>query len=151
MKELAQKGDASGLAAYLKAMQGVKEVYVLPAAGSTVLLPKIGAQAGSSVSQRLNVAKGDRLAIATMYGLSNDWFFASRDNGVDAAQKGDISSSIGLFDNGTALNQFSGAGLTQFNLAGTPLEESKAIEEVPNPNAFTTLPAIPNIIKVTLN
>lgn len=151
LKELAQKGDASGLAAYLKTVQGVKEVYVLPAANTTVLLPKIGTQAGSSVSQQLSVAEGDRLAIATMYGLSNDWFFASKDNGVDATQKGDISSSIGLFDNGTAVNQFPGAGVTQFNLAGTPLEESKTIEAVPNPNAFTTLPAIPNIIKVTLN
>jgi len=65
-------------------------------------------------------------------------------------QKGDISASIGLFDNGTALNQFPGAGITQFNLAGTPLTESNIINEVPNPNAFTTLPAISNIIKVTL-
>jgi hypothetical protein len=150
LKELAQKGDATGLAAYLKTVQGVKEVYELPAASTTILLPKIGGQAGSSVSQELNVAAGDRLAIATMYGLSNDWFFASKDNGVDATTKGDISSSIGLFDNGTAVNQFPGAGITQFNLAGTPLSESKAIDEVPNPNAFTTLPAIPGIIKVTI-
>ncbi len=150
LKELAQKGDASGLAAYLKTVSGVKEVYILPAANSTVLLPKIGGQAGSSVSQQLKVAKGDRIAIATMYGFSNDWFFASKDNGVDATQKGDISSSVALYDDGTAVNQFPGAGITQFNLAGTPLEESKAIEEVPNPNAFTTLPAITGIIKVTL-
>lgn len=150
LKELAQKGDANGLAAHLKTLNGVKEAYILPAANTTVLLPRMGEQAGSSVSQQLNIAPGDRIAIATMYGLSNDWFFASKDNGVDATAKGDISSSIGLFDNGTAVNQFPGAGITQFNLAGTPLEESKAIEEVPNPNAFTTLPSIPNIIKVTL-
>lgn len=151
LKELAQKGDASGLADYLKTVQGVKNVYVLPAANTKILLPKIGTQAGSSVSQQLNVAAGDRLAIATMYGFSNDWFFASKDNGVDATQKGDISSSIGLFDNGTAVNQFPGAGITQFNLAGTPLEESKTIEAVSNPNAYTTLPAITSIIKVTIN
>lgn len=150
LKALAQQGDAAGLAEHLKTVDGVKEVYVLPAASSTILLPKVGEQAGSSVSQQLNIAEGDRLAIATMYGFSNDWFFASKDNGVDASQKGDISTSIGLFDNGTAVNQFPGAGITQFNLAGTPLEESKAIEEVPNPNTFTTLPAINNIIKVTL-
>lgn len=150
LKELAQKGDASGLAEYLKTVNGVKEVYVLPAANSTVLLPKIGDQAGSSVSQELHVEENDRIAIATMYGFSNDWFFASKENGVDATQKGDISASVGLFDNGTAINQFPGAGITQFNLAGTPLEESKTIEEVPNPNAFTTLPTIPNIIKVTI-
>ncbi|MGV3763375.1 spondin domain-containing protein [Parapedobacter sp.] len=151
LKALAQMGDASGLAAHLKSMDGVKEVYVLPAANTTVLLPKIGGQPGSKVSQSLKVAKGDRLAIATMYGFSNDWFFAFKDNGVDATQKGDVSEHIGLFDNGTAVDQFPGAGVTQANLAGTPLAESKPIEEVPNPNAFNTLPAIPEIIRITLN
>ncbi len=51
---------------------------------------------------------------------------------------------------GTAADQFPGAGITQFNLAGTPLNENKAIGPVPNPNKFTTLPAIHNIVKVTL-
>ncbi|MFC7526863.1 spondin domain-containing protein [Parapedobacter sp. GCM10030251] len=151
LKALAQTGDASMLAAYLKTVDGVREVYVLPAENTTVLLPKIGDQPGSRVSQQLQVAKGDRLAIATMYGFSNDWFFASKDNGVDAMQKGDVSASIGLFDNGTAANQFPGAGITQVNLAGTPLEESKAIEPVPNPNAFTTLPGISDMLNVTLH
>jgi hypothetical protein len=98
----------------------------------------------------LSVAKGDRIAIATMYGFSNDWFFATSGNDWDATQKGDLSSSIGLYDDGTAVNQFPGAGITQFNLAGTPLDESKPIAAVPNPNAFTTLPAINNIIKVSI-
>ena len=150
LKELAQKGDASGLAAYLKTVTGVKAVYVLPAANTKVLLPKIGTQAGSSVSQQLNVSKGDRIAVATMYGFSNDWFFATTGDDIEATHKGDYSSSISLFDDGTAISQFPGAGITQFNLAGTPLVESKPIEAVPNPNAFTTLPAISGIIKVTL-
>lgn len=147
---LAQKGNAADLAAYLKTVKGVKAVYVLPAPTTTVLLPQIAGKQGGVVSQQLNVSIGDRLAIATMYGFSNDWFFASADNGVDATQKGDISSSIKLFDDGTAVNQFPGAGVTQFNLAGTPLKESQAIAPVPNPNAFTTLPDITGIIKVTL-
>ena len=76
--------------------------------------------------------------------------FATTGNDVDATQKGDVSSAIGLFDDGTAINQFPGAGLTQFNLAGTPLVESKPIAPVPNANGFNTLPAFTNIIKVTL-
>ncbi|MNV20423.1 hypothetical protein D3C71_1113210 [compost metagenome] len=151
LKDLAQKGDASGLAAYLKTLSGVKAVYILPAASSTVLLPKIGAQAGSSVSQQLSIASGDRIAIASMYGLSNDWFFATKDNGIDATVKGDVSYSIGLFDNGTAINQFPGAGNEQAGLGGTPVTERKPIAEVPNPNGFTTLPSISSIIKVTIN
>lgn len=147
---LAQKGNADTLAAYLKSKPGIKAVYVLPSPNTKVLLPVINGQPGGKVSQQLTVSPGDRLAIATMYGFSNDWFFASTGNGVDATAKGDISASIGLFDDGTAVSQFPGAGITQFNLAGTPLKESQAIAPVPNPNTFTTLPDIPNIVKVTL-
>lgn len=149
LTDIAQKGDASKLADYLKTIKGVKKVYVLAAANSTVLLPAVNGTAGSSVSQSLSVVKGDLIAIATMYGFSNDWFFATKGD-IDATQKGDISSQVGLFDDGTAVNQFPGAGITQFNLAGTPLNESKPIAKVPNPNAFTTLPAIDSIIKVTI-
>ncbi len=150
LKDLAQKGNAEILATALRTKTNVKAVYVLPAATSTVLLPMVGGAAGGKVSQILNVTSGDRIAVATMYGFSNDWFFATTGNGVDATAAGDISGSMALYDNGTAINQFPGAGITQFNLAGTPLAESKTIELVPNPNAFTTLPAIKDIIRVTL-
>ena len=150
LKELAQKGNASVLAAYLNGKTGIKAVYVLPAATTNILLPAIGDQQGSSVSQEISVSKGDRLAIATMYGFSNDWFFATGANGIDPLKKGDASASMGLYNDGTAVDQFPGAGVTQFNLAGTPLSESVPITAVPNPNAFTTLPPITNIIKVTI-
>ena len=110
LKQLAQQGNADILAAALKTKMGVKAVYVLPAPTTRVLLPVINGQAGGSVSQQLSVAKGDRLAIATMYGFSNDWFFASSGNGVDPTMSGDISGSIGLYDNGTAIDQFPGCG-----------------------------------------
>jgi hypothetical protein len=150
LKAIAQQGNADTLAAYLKGKPGIKAVYVLPAPTTKVLLPRIGGQAGGIVSQQLTIGTGDRLAIATMYGFSNDWFFASADNGVDPTQKGDISTSIKLYDDGTAVNQFPGAGITQFNLAGTPLKLSQPISAVPNPSPFTTLPDITGIIKVTL-
>jgi len=150
LKELAQKGNADVLAAALKSKPGVKNVYVLKEPTSTVLLPKINGNAGGKVSQPLMLSSGDRIAVATMYGFSNDWFFATKDNGIDGSATGDFSGSIGLYDNGTAIDQFPGAGITQFNLAGTPLVESKPIAPIPNPNKFTTLPAISNIIKVTL-
>ncbi len=150
LKDLAQKGNADILAASLKTKAGVKAVYVLKDPVNTVLLPRIDGADGAKVSQMLSVVKGDRIAIATMYGFSNDWFFATSGNDWDATQKGDLSSTIGLYDDGTALNQFPGAGITQFNLAGTPLSESKTIQAVPNPNGFTTLPAISNMIKVSI-
>ncbi|OJV20546.1 MAG: hypothetical protein BGO21_08205 [Dyadobacter sp. 50-39] len=150
LKDLAQKGNADILAAALQGKPGIKNVYVLKEPTSTVLLPMIGGNAGGKVSQALTLAPGDRIALATMYGFSNDWFFATSGNDIDGSATGDVSGSVALYDNGTALDQFPGAGITQFNLAGTPLSESKAIAPVPNPNAFTTLPAIGSIIKVTL-
>jgi hypothetical protein len=149
LKDLAQKGNADVLAASLKGRPGIRAVYVLKAPTTTVLLPRISGASGGRVSQQLNLAAGDKIAIATMYGFSNDWFFATTGDDMGALGKGNGSASIGLFDNGTAINQFPGAGITQFNLAGTPLEESKPIEPVPNPNDFTTLPDIDHIIKVT--
>lgn len=151
LKLLAQRGNADTLASYLRTVNGVKAVYVLPAPSTKVLLPVINGQMGGKVSQEITASTGDRLLIATMYGFSNDWFFASTGNGTDATMKGDISSTIGLFDDGTAISQFPGAGITQFNLAGTPLDENKVISAVPNPNGFTTLPDISNMIRVTLN
>jgi hypothetical protein len=150
LKYLAQRGVADTLANYLKGQNGVKEVFILPDPSTKVLLPVINGQAGGKVSQDLLVERGDRLAIATMYGFSNDWFFATSDNGVDATQTGDISGTVKLYDDGTAIEQFPGAGVTQFNLAGTPLFESQPISVVPNPNAFNTLPSISNIIKINL-
>lgn len=150
LKDLAQKGNADILAAALKSKAGVKNVYVLKDPANTVLLPEINGAAGGKVSQQLSIQPGDKIAIATMYGFSNDWFFASTGNDIDGTKKGDFSMAIGLFNNGTAVDQYPGAGVTQANLAGTPLQETQPIQAVPNPNAFTTLPAINEMIKVTL-
>ena len=150
LQDLAQKGNADILAASLKGKAGVKAVYVLKDPVNTVLLPRINGAAGGKVSQQLSLLQGDKIAVATMYGFSNDWFFASTGNDIDGTQKGDVSAMIGLFDDGTAVNQYPGAGFTQANLAGTPLQESKPIQAVPNPNEFTTLPPVGGMVKVML-
>lgn len=148
---LAQSGNATTLADALKSKSGVEKVYVLPDPQNTVLLPSIGGNPGGKVSQELLLKEGDKIAIATMYGFSNDWFFAFGSDGISADLRGDVSSHIKLYDDGTAVNQFPGAGVNQLNLGGTPTPEANSINEVPNPNAFTTLPDLSSIIKVTLN
>ena len=150
LKYLAQRGVPDSLAAYLKGIKGIKAVYTLSAANTKVLLPVINGQAGGKVSQTISLRSGDQLAIATMYGFSNDWFFATSVGYTDLVTSSDISSTVHLYNDGTAIDQFPGAGLTQFNLAGTPLVENAPISLVPNPNAFTTLPSISNFIKITL-
>ena len=90
------------------------------------------------------------MAVATMYGFSNDWFFATGEQGTYPLIKSDASANIALYNNGTAVDQFPGAGVTQFNLAGTPLTGSLPIAAVPNPDPFTTLPSVANMIKVSI-
>ncbi|WP_333575104.1 spondin domain-containing protein [Sphingobacterium sp.] len=147
LSNLAQTGNADILASKLATKPGVKKVYVLKQSTSTVLLPRIGNAEGGKVMQQLDIEKEDRIAIATMYGLSNDWFYATKGNGIDATRKGDVSDELSLYDNGTKKDQYPGANI-RIDLSGMPLGESEPIHEVPNPNVFSTLP---QIVKVTLN
>jgi hypothetical protein len=145
LKYIAQMGNADSLASVLKMKAGVKNVYVLkdPTTNGP-LLPIIGDAAGGKVSQLLSLETGDKIAIATMFGASSDWFFATKEGDIGGFTKGDVSRSIGLYDDGTAVDQFPGA-----NIRPAPVE-NKPIQPLANPNSYTTLPAITDIIKVTL-
>ncbi|UGU15308.1 spondin domain-containing protein [Sinomicrobium kalidii] len=151
LTELAQTGNAEKLAEALTGTPGIEATYILPDPQNTVLLPSINGAAGGKVSRELLLNEGDHIAIATMYGFSNDWFFALGDNGISADERGDVSSKIRLYDDGTAVNQFPGAGMTQINLGGTVIPEDNPIQEVPNPNSFNTLPSPDQIVKVRLD
>src|SRR5881396_2915198 len=66
---------------------------------------------GQSVSFSFSAAKNQRLTFATMYGWSNDLFFAPANPGIKLYNDdgtpitGDISAQIKLWDNGTRVNQ----------------------------------------------
>ncbi|WP_228458568.1 hypothetical protein [Chryseobacterium aureum] len=62
--------------------------------------------------------------------------------------KGDISSKTSLFDSGTGIDQYPGAGNHQALFGGTPQNENKVISKV---GSFYPVPAVQNIIKVTVN
>ncbi len=148
--EIAQLGNAEFLAENLRNYPNVENVYILGETSTGVLLPRVGDNPGGRVTQELEVTGGSKIAIATMYGFSNDWFFATSGQDLNALRKGDVSATLRLFDNGTAVDEFPGAGVSQAALGGTPILEEKAIYEVTNPNEFTTLPPIQEIIRVTL-
>lgn len=146
LKELSQQGNADVLAAFLKTKSGVKEVYVLKDPATNNLLPKTNGNNGGKVSQKLTARKGDRIALATMYTQSNDWFIAAVNNGVDGSTRGDISSIMGLFDSGTLESSFPGA-----HIGSQPAQtENQPVKQLANPNQFNTLPSLPQMIKVTL-
>ena len=73
---------------------------------------------GESVSIQFHAGKGQRLMFATMYGYSNDIFFAPENPGLElfnsdgVAITGDVSSQIHMWDNGTRINEQPGSEVT---------------------------------------
>ncbi|MET3536572.1 spondin domain-containing protein [Chryseobacterium limigenitum] len=138
LKEIAQMGNVTQLQNSLKSLPNIKGVYI---AGNTPVAP------GSKVMTKFQSSPGDKIAYVTMFGFSNDWFYANEQS-IDANTKGDLTSKTALFDSGTGIDQYPGAGNHQALFGGTPQAESKVISKVGNqfPN-----PSVQNVLKVTIN
>lgn len=138
LKEVAQSGNVTKLQNTLKSLPNVKGVYV---AGNAPVAP------GSKVMTNFSYTLGDKIAYVTMFGFSNDWFYANELN-IDANTTGDLTSKTALFDSGTGVNQYPGAGNRQALFGGTPQAESIVISKV---GTLYPLPAVKDVIRVTIN
>lgn len=138
LKEVSQTGDVMKLQNSLKAMSNVKGVYI---AGNAPVAP------GNKVMTNFSYTSGDKIAYVTMFGFSNDWFYANEQS-IDANTKGDLTSKTALFDSGTGVNQYPGAGNRQALFGGTPQAESIVISKV---GTQYPIPAVQNVLKVTVN
>jgi len=159
LSDIAQKGDASVLATALKNMPGVRNVYVAAAQGTTVLLPALAGNEAGQIEQKIDIKPGDKISFATMFGYSNDWFFSFGEDGVDAGTTGDLSNKVMLYDDGTAVDQFPGAGNSQAAFGGAisnnagelngaaPSPESKPVDEISD---TYPVPAVKDIIRVSI-
>ncbi|MEJ7600609.1 MAG: spondin domain-containing protein [Kofleriaceae bacterium] len=69
------------------------------------------ARPGSAFELTVSGVPGDRFSFATMFGMSNDWIFATRPEGIalfdadDTARSGDVTSAIAIYDTGWELDQ----------------------------------------------
>ena len=76
------------------------------------------AQPGGTTTIVFNAGKGQTLMFATMYGYSNDLFFAPENPGLKlytddgTPRTGDVSAAVQLWDNGTRVNQKPGPDVT---------------------------------------
>src|SRR5882757_11435379 len=107
---------------------------------------------GQSVTIQFSAAKGEALTFATMYGWSNDLFFAPANPGIQVYDnngnpiEGDVSDQVKLWDNGTRINQAPGANV---NHPGTA--DSKNITAVSGTDAQgNTYLAASKLVKATL-
>ncbi|MDN3695424.1 spondin domain-containing protein [Chryseobacterium tructae] len=138
LKEIAQMGNVSKLQNSLKSFPGVKGIYV---AGSAPVPP------GNKIMTNFQANPGDKIAYVTMFGFSNDWFYANEQS-IEANVKGDLTSKTSLFDSGTGVDQYPGAGNRQALFGGTPQSENMVISKV---GTQYPVPAVQNVIKVTVN
>jgi hypothetical protein len=138
LKEISQFGDVMKLQNTLKALPNVKGVYI---PGSAPVAP------GNKVMTNFSYTPGDKITYVTMFGFSNDWFYANEQSS-DASTIGDLTSKTTLFDSGTGVNQYPGAGNRQALFGGTPETENIAISKVGNQYP---IPTVQNTIKVTMN
>lgn len=137
LKELAQTGNTTRLKEHLERERLVRRVYVV---GTQPITP------GQKMEIQFDASQNERIAFATMFGASNDWFFANN-TPISANTVGDITDKVTLYDNGTAVNQYPGAGNHQAGFGGTNEVEDKVI--TPVDNTFP-IPKVSDMIKVTI-
>ena len=133
---LAQRGDPGQLKASLEKVPQVRKIYTI----TKTALP------GESMECNYEAAANEKVAFATMFGYSNDWFFANGPE-LNALTKGDITSKTVLLDDGTAVSQYPGAGNAQSVFGGTLMPEDKAISAVGD---TYPVPAVDGIVKITI-
>lgn len=137
LAKYAQTGDGADLKAALERERLVSRVYVI---GDAAIAP------GKSFEGRIEAASNEKVAFVTTFFHSNDWFFANNSE-IGGHTRGDITSHVTLYDNGTAYNQYPGAGNRQSIFNGNNIQEDEAVS--PIDNTFP-VPATNQIIKVTM-
>ena len=117
LEALAEDGNPGDLVKMLEAREhsGMQHgVFNTPvgAGGPAPILP------GGAYEFSLTAKPGMKLSIVTMFGQSNDWFYAPKRQGIDLFKNGkpisgDITSEFMLFDAGTEKDEEPGVGPNQ--------------------------------------
>jgi hypothetical protein len=69
------------------------------------------ARPGSAFELTVSGLPGDHVSFATMFGMSDDWFFATRPDGIalfdaeGAPRRGDVTGAVAIYDTGTEVDQ----------------------------------------------
>ena len=114
---------------------------------------------GESYSFSFHAGKGHNLSYATMFGQSNDLFYALDENGIalydDSGNPltGDITSMFDLWDAGTEVNQEPGVGLDQAPRQSGPdtgMDENSTVTLLTDVNDGFSYPEDNMVIKVTI-
>jgi hypothetical protein len=152
----AEDGDPSKLAASVKNGKGVISSGVF---NTPVGDDKPGpALPGKAYHLTFEASPGDRLTVTTMFGQSNDLFYAPSDEGIALFEKGapiqgDITSRFYLWDAGTEVNEEPGFGPNQAPRQSAPntgTSEQKPVRRIEDVKDGFTYPRVDQVIRVTV-
>jgi hypothetical protein len=156
LERIAEDGNPADLATSIIKKKGIKEtgVYSIPVgkSSSAPIMP------GEKFEFEFKASHGERLSFASMLGQSNDIFISPGDIGIELFTKngavtGDVSEKIYLWDAGTEINEYPGAGINQAprQLApNTGPSESNPVKMIEEVNDGFSYPLPIDIIKVTI-
>ncbi len=112
LERLAESGNNGPL---LDAMTGIAAGGELAAAGAFDIplgaAAKGAARPGDAYEITVSGLPGDRVSFATMFGMSDDWFFATTPGGIalfdawDMPVSGDVSEQLAIYDAGTEVDE----------------------------------------------
>ena len=153
LESLAEQGDPSMLAEYLDGMMISHGVFDTPegadSAGPTF--------PGGRITFSFEAVRGDMLSFVTMFGQSNDLFFAPGDAGIPLFNRHgkpvthNLTRYIRLYDAGTEVNEPPGIGPNQAPRQNDPdagMVEMKPVDEVEDMYFY---PPVDDMIKVTIS
>lgn len=153
LEALAEDGDPATLATAVEALTGVSNsgVFNTPDGASAAgpLMPS------NTYSFTFDAEDGDYLSLATMLVHTNDLFYAFKGTGIPlfengTAISGDVTGSLELWDAGTEINEYPGAGNYQPARGGAASgpAESGVVKIVDDSFVY---PANSDAIKVTIS
>jgi len=154
LEGLAEDADPSALSTAVAAKAGVAEsgIFNTPEGASD----PGPAFPGDAFVFTFTAVPGDRLSFASMFGQSNDLFYAPAEAGValfDALGDpiaGDVTGMFFLWDAGTEVNEFPGVGPNQAPRQSGPNTGDDENGEVRQVNDGYSYPAVDQVIRVTL-
>ncbi len=112
IERLAEDGNAAPLRGALDTNARIMGLAAAGGFDTPVGKPARGpARPGEAYELTVSGLPGEHVSFATMFGMGNDWFFATRPEGIalfDAdgtPRRGDVTGAIALYDAGTELDQ----------------------------------------------
>jgi hypothetical protein len=149
----AEGGNPATLAKSLESDKGVKSVVVFNTPVGQKSLGPIGP--GAAYECSVEAAPGSKLTITSMFGQSNDLFYAPNESGIalfnnSKPLSGDITAKIILWDAGTEVNEQPGIGPNQAprqKAPNTGKDENGVVKNIKNIKDGFTYPKSASALK----